>query len=90
MIAAARIVSFGPTPEAWSMAVIGVPLAVGWIAQVLIGSWTHLVPAIGPGDQVAHAAQRVRLGRWGTVRVVSWNAAVAAMTVGVLVDVGRW
>lgn len=88
VIAAARIVSFGPTPEAWSIAVIGIPLAVGWIAQVLIGSWTHLVPAIGPGDQVAHAAQRARLGRWGTVRVVTWNGAVAAMTVGLLVDVG--
>lgn len=69
------------------MAIIGVPLALGWVAQVLIGSWTHLVPAIGPGDQAAHAIQRRRLGRWGTVRVVSWNAAVAALTLGALLDV---
>jgi nitrite reductase (NO-forming) len=87
LIAAARVMSFGATPEAWSMAVIGVPLAIGWTAQVLIGSWTHLVPAIGPGDQAAHATQRGRLGRWGTVRVVVWNAAVAALTVGILVGV---
>lgn len=86
-IAAGGVLRLGAAPAAWSVAAIGVPLVLGWIAQVLMGAWTHLVPAIGPGDPVAHAAQRRRLGRWGTARVVAWNVAVAAMTVGILVGV---
>ena len=83
-IAAWRILESGATPGAWSVVAVGVPLVLGWTAQVLIGAWTHLVPAIGPGLQVAHAAQRRRLGRWGTVRVLSWNGGVAILTVGLL------
>ena len=54
-IAAARIAWMGAAPGAWSVAVIGIPLALGWTAQVLMGAWTHLVPAIGPGDPAVHA-----------------------------------
>ncbi|MEO7230944.1 MAG: hypothetical protein ABIZ30_10175 [Candidatus Limnocylindrales bacterium] len=86
-IAAGRILWFGATPGAWSVEAIGVPLVLGWTAQVLIGAWTHLVPAIGPGNQLAHAAQRRRLGRWGTVRVLTWNGGVAILTVGLLVEI---
>ena len=85
-IAVWRVLEFGAVPGAWSVAAIGVPLVLGWTAQVIIGAWTQLVPAIGPGDQFAHAAQRRRLGRWGTVRVLAWNGAVAILTVGLLAE----
>ena len=81
-IAAGQILWLGAAPVAWSVTAIGVPLVLGWIAQVLMGAWTHLVPAIGPGDPVAHAAQRRRLGRWGTTRVVSWNGGVLILAAG--------
>lgn len=81
-IAAGRVLRLGAPPGAWSLADIAVPLVLGWTAQVLIGSWTHLVPAIGPGDPLAHAWQRRRLGRWGTARVASWNGGVAVLAVG--------
>jgi nitrite reductase (NO-forming) len=83
-IAAGRVLWLGPVSGAWSMDLLAVPLILGWTAQVLIGSWTHLVPAIGPGDQATHATQRRRLGRWGTARVVSWNVGVAVATVGLI------
>ena len=82
-IAAGRVLWFGASPVAWSVAVIAVPFVLGWTTQVLIGSWTHIVPAIGPGDQPAHAAQRRRLGWAGAVRVVAWNISVALLTLGV-------
>ncbi len=82
-IAAGRVMWFGASPVAWSVAVIAVPFVLGWTAQVLIGSWTHIVPAIGPGDQPAHAAQRRRLGWAGAVRVIAWNISVALLTLGV-------
>jgi len=85
-IAAGRILWLGAAPGAWSVDTIGVPLVLGWTAQVLIGSWTHLVPAIGPGDPVAHAAQRRRLGRAGVARVATWNGGVALLMVGLLAD----
>ena len=47
-----------------------------------MGAWTHLVPAIGPGDPAVHGSQRRTLGRWGHLRFVSWNGAVAFLTVG--------
>ena len=84
-IAAGRILGLGAVPGAWSVAVIGIPLALGWTVQVLIGAWTHLVPAIGPGDPVVHASQRRMLGRWGRLRFVAWNGAVALLTVGAVI-----
>lgn len=86
-IAAGGVLRLGAATAAWSVAAIGVPLVLGWIAQVLMGAWTHLVPAIGPGDPVAHAAQRRRLGRWGTARVASWNGGVLMLTAGSLADI---
>lgn len=85
-IAAGRVLWLGASPVAWSIVLVGAPFVLGWTAQVLMGSWTHIVPAIGPGDQPAHAAQRRRLGWGGTGRVVAWNLGVAALTLGVLAD----
>ena len=81
-IAAGRIVWLGAVPAAWSVAVIGIPLALGWTVQVLFGAWTHLVPAIGPGSPAVHASQRRMLARWGRLRFASLNGAVALLTVG--------
>ena len=83
-IGTGRILWFGATPAAWSIGLVALPLVAGWIGQVLIGSWTHLVPAIGPGDQAAHAVQRRWLGRGATPRWLAWNGGVALGTVGVL------
>ena len=84
VIASGRILALGAVPEAWSATLLGIPLALGWTAQVLVGSWTHLIPAVGPGDLGAHAMQRQRLGRWGVARVAVWNVSVAALTLGVV------
>lgn len=85
-IAAGRIVWLGTTPAAWSVDLIAVPLVAGGIGQVLVGSWTHLVPAIGPGDQRAHAVQRQWLGQAAVARWLAWNVGVVLATAGVLVD----
>ena len=79
----------GATPSSWSIIGLAAPLVVGWIAQVLVGSWTHLVPAIGPGDQTVHARQRRRLGRAATPRLVAWNGGLALVLVaGVIGNAG--
>ena len=85
-IAAGRILWLGALPTAWSIELLAAPLVVGWLVQVLIGSWTHLVPSIGPGDQATHARQRAILGRWSTARLVLLNGGVALLAVGVLAD----
>jgi len=81
-VAAGRVLWLGPVPAAWDIGLLAVPLVAGWIGQVLVGSWTHLVPAIGPGDQAQHAVQRRWLGRAATSRWLLWNAGVALGTVG--------
>jgi hypothetical protein len=50
-----------------------------------MGSWSHLIPSIGPGKPVAHARQRRILGRAATIRLVALNAGVGLASVGVLV-----
>lgn len=85
-IAAGRVLWLGADPSAWSIGLIAAPLAIGWVAQVLIGSWSHLVPAIGPGDPVAHARQRAVLGWAGPARVAGLNLGVGLLTVGVAID----
>jgi hypothetical protein len=83
-LAGGRFIVGGADPAAWDVGAVAAALGVGWIAQVLVGSWSHLLPAIGPGDPVAHARQREILGRAATGRVVALNAGVALATVGAL------
>jgi nitrite reductase (NO-forming) len=85
-IGAGRILWLGTTPAAWSVGTLAVPLAAGWIGQVLIGAWTQLVPAIGPGDQARHAVQRRWLGVAAARRWLLWNGGVALATLGLLAD----
>jgi nitrite reductase (NO-forming) len=81
-IAAGRTLIMGATPAAWSLETFAVPLVLGWTAQVLVGSWTHLLPAIGAGDQRGHAGARRILGRAAVPRWAGWNAGVAMLAVG--------
>lgn len=83
-IALTRFLAAGADPTAWDVNIIGPALVIGWIVQVLIGSWTHLLPAIGPGDPRSHARQRAILGIAATPRVVALDAGVAAATVAAL------
>ena len=81
-IAGTRILWLGADPAAWSLGDVAAPLALGWVAQVLIGAWSHLLPAIGPGDGGAHARARTVLGRAATVRVVTFNLGVGLLVIG--------
>jgi hypothetical protein len=81
-LAAGLLVRYGATAEAWSTAVVGAPLAVGWIVQVLMASWTHLLPSIGPGTPVQHGRQRTILGRVATPRLLALNGGVALLAIG--------
>ena len=40
------------------------------------------MPAVGPGDQAAHARQRRLLGRWAAVRLAVANVGVAGLALG--------
>ncbi len=73
------VIAEGPRADAWSTPLVGAPLVAGWIAQVLLASWTHLLPSIGPGGPVAHARQRVVLGRLATVRLLAFNGGVVLL-----------
>lgn len=83
-LAAVPVLSLGAVPAAWRIEPLAAPLAMGWLAQVLIGSWSHLLPAIGPGDMPVHARQRQLLGRHGWMRLIGLNAGVAAAVLGSL------
>ena len=81
-IAIGRVLAFGAAPAGWSIAAVAGPLVAGWMGLAVVGSATHLLPAIGPGDPAAHAAQRALLGRAATGRLAAANAGVTALTVG--------
>lgn len=81
-LATGLVLADAGTAAAWQSPVVIVPLALGWVVQVLIASWTHLLPSIGPGTPVQHAAQRRALGRLATPRLVALNAGVALLAVG--------
>ncbi|MFU8872776.1 hypothetical protein [Micromonospora sp. SL4-19] len=65
-----------PTSAADSFGVVLVPLLVGFVGQVLVGSLSHLLPVVlggGPGPARARAAL---LDRHGPQRVAMTNAAL--------------
>ena len=74
--------AIGAAPDGWSTPLVAAPLAVGWVVQVLIASWTHLLPSIGPGDPPAHARQRTVLGRWAVPRLAALNLGTALLAIG--------
>jgi hypothetical protein len=81
-VAAGRVLALGAAPDGWSIGAVAGPLVAGWMGLALVGSATHLLPAIGPGDPIAHAAQRALLGRAAVSRLAAGNAGVAALTAG--------
>jgi hypothetical protein len=77
VVASARLILPGAAAGAWSTPVVLVPLTLGWVVQVLIASWTQLLPSIGMGGPPEHRARRAILGRGGAVRLIALNAGVA-------------
>ena len=82
-VAAGRVVLEGPVPEAWSLDLVGAPLAAGWVVQSIVGAWTHLLPAISGGSLDRHGAQRRILGTAATPRLIVLNGGVLLLSVGV-------
>ena len=81
-IALARLVVFGAVPASWDALSVAAPLVAGWVVLAIVGAATHLVPAIGPGDQARHRRQREILGRVATLRLVLLDGGVALLAVG--------
>jgi len=81
-VAAAAIARNGAQPAGWSVTELIAPLGVGFVIQVIIGAWTHLLPAIGPGTPGAHARARRRLGALAWPRLVMLNTGAASLFAG--------
>ena len=77
----------GRSLAGWSIGLLAIPLVAGWMLQELVGSWTHLVPSVTPGDPVLHARQRRALAVGARTRVAAWNVAVALAWIGLAVPV---
>lgn len=83
-IACTRLMWYGAAPIAWAVGDVIAPIVIGWLAQVIIGAWTYLLPNLGPGDAPAHAKARRILGRAANERLVALNLAVALLLTGEL------
>ena len=83
-LATAAAWSGGATGRGWDGSQLLAPLALGWAAQALMGSWSHLVPSIGPGSPFVHGRQRRILGQLSTPRLVIWQSAVGLVLAGQL------
>lgn len=83
-VLAAAALEHGAAPHGWRLDRVGAPVVLGFVVQVLLGSMSHLLPAVGPGTPQAHAAQRRLLGRWARARLTGWNAGIAILSLGML------
>jgi hypothetical protein len=81
-IAAGRVLDAGASPAAFSIETIGAPLVGGWVGLAILGSATHLLPAVGPGDPAAHGRQRRLLGKLAGTRLAVANGGVAGLAIG--------
>jgi hypothetical protein len=82
--AAGRLLVVGAGPAAWAVEAAMGPIVFGWIGLAIVASASHLVPAIGPGDPVAHARQRLILGRVASLRLALVDLGVAVTSVGLI------
>jgi nitrite reductase (NO-forming) len=80
-IAAIAALEAGAEPRGWRLDDLAAPLVLGFVAQVLLGALSHLVPAIGSGTPALHRDQRRILGRAGTLRLAAGNIGVAAVAI---------
>ena len=81
-IAVGRVLVAGSGAGAWAVEAVGGPLVAGWVGLAILGSASHLLPAVGPGDPAAHARQRRLLGRFAGTRLLVANAGVAGIAIG--------
>ncbi len=86
-VMAGRVIWLGAAPAAWSLALVGIPFVLGWVLQVLIGSWSHLLPAVGPGTPEVRAWRRYWLGRGATARLLALDGGLLVAGIGI---VGGW
>lgn len=86
LLAAGRVFLDGASPAAVRIDVLAGPLVAGWMGLAVLASATHLVPSVGPGDPHEHARQRILLGSLGGTRLIVADAAVATLTVGLLLE----
>jgi hypothetical protein len=89
-IATGRLLVAGADPAAATATVLVGPLLLGWVGLAVLASATHLVPAIGPGDPMAHAAQRILLGTAATGRLVLVNLGIACLAIGLWPGAPDW
>ena len=87
-VAVERILVSGAQPDGWSVTALIAPLGVGFVIQIMVGAWTHLLPAIGPGTPALHAVARSRLGIAAWPRLVLLNAGAAALFAGSVAENG--
>jgi nitrite reductase (NO-forming) len=85
-VALGGVLAGGPI-AGWSLGLLALPLVAGWMLQELVGSWTHLVPSVTPGDPTIHARQRRVLAAASRTRLVAWNVGLGALWAGVAMDV---
>jgi hypothetical protein len=83
---AGSTIAAGASPAGWSLDRVAGPLVIGWVVLAILASATHLVPAVGPGDQSAHARQRAILGGAAGVRLIVLDVGVVGLSTGVLLD----
>ncbi len=87
VLAAAIGLLLGAPLRGWSLGLLAVPMVAGWMLQELVGSWTHLVPSVTPGDAPAHARQRRILAFASRSRLLGWNVGVGVLWLGLGVSV---
>lgn len=83
-IAALTVLRGGASAAGWQLDALVAPLGLGWVMQALMGAWSYVVPAVGPGSVHSHLLQRITLGRAGTIRPLILNVGVLLMVVGQL------
>jgi hypothetical protein len=72
----------GDQLRGWSIGLLAIPMIAGWMLQELIGSWTHLVPSVTPGDAAQHARQRRILATASRSRLLAVNLGVGLAWAG--------
>jgi nitrite reductase (NO-forming) len=87
LVAGGRVLVAGAAPSGWSADIVAAPLVAGWVGIAVIASASHLLPAVGPGDNVAHRRQRQILGRAATSRLAALDLGVAALFLGAALGV---
>lgn len=82
LLACGRVIVEGADPAGASTDLLLGPMVIGWMGLAVLGSATHLVPAIGPGDPAAHARQRRLLGLGAWPRLAVLDSGIAAVALG--------